>query len=89
MKYEDEVSKWLTDHSDLHLVSGLAAECGEVCSLFQKTLYKQLDNVDGNHLIEELGDVLFYVSMLARKAGYSLEEVQQINIEKLRRRHGN
>jgi NTP pyrophosphatase (non-canonical NTP hydrolase) len=44
--------------------------------------------IDLHALIEELGDTLWYVSQLAADYGLSLEAIAQINIEKLRKRHG-
>lgn len=43
-------------------------------------------NSDLNLLIKELGDVLWYVSAAAHELGISMEEVAQMNIEKLRDR---
>jgi NTP pyrophosphatase (non-canonical NTP hydrolase) len=34
-------------------------------------------------LVEELGDVLFYVAVLALQLGYTLDQVSEMNYEKL------
>nr|DAR89672.1 MAG TPA: NTP-PPase-like protein [Caudoviricetes sp.] len=34
-------------------------------------------------LVSELGDVLWFVAMLAQRLGYSLENVMRLNLDKL------
>lgn len=86
MKYEEEVDKLLKNNEDIHLVAGLAAEVGEVCAIFQKASYKS-QALNMEDLKEELGDVFFYTTALASKYGYSIEELLEYNIRKLKRRH--
>ena len=68
---------------------GLNGEAGEVADKVKKVLR---DN-DGNftdekkaEIAKELGDVLWYVSTCARDIGYTLEQIANMNIEKLRSR---
>ncbi len=85
--YEREVAALLKNNDDLHLVAGLAAECGEVCALFQKASYKNT-TIDLEELTLELGDILFYVSAISSKyLGSRLESLQKRNIEKLKKRY--
>ena len=37
-------------------------------------------------IVKEIGDVLWYCATLSRDLGYELEEVAQMNVEKLRSR---
>ena len=43
----------------------------------------ELDETDVQNLIKELGDVLWYLSALAGELDSSLDEVAQVNLEKL------
>jgi NTP pyrophosphatase (non-canonical NTP hydrolase) len=88
MNYELEVEGLLKNKEDIHLVAGLAAEVGEVCSIFQKASYKS-QPLDIEQLREELGDVYFYTTALANKYGFSMSGLLESNIKKLHRRHGN
>lgn len=74
---------------------GLAGESGEVAEKVKKLIRDDempLDenfnatNIDADKRIEiakELGDVLFYVAMLADDIDYQLSEIAQMNIDKL------
>jgi NTP pyrophosphatase (non-canonical NTP hydrolase) len=65
---------------------GLAGECGEVVDLYKKHRY-QGHELDYSKMVEELGDVLWYVAEIASGLGISLGEIANRNIEKLRRRY--
>lgn len=67
---------------------GLAGESGEVCELLKKRHYHKKDIPD-SEIRDELGDVLWYLSLLAAQHGFDLEAVAQRNIEKLRERYPN
>lgn len=66
----------------------LNGEAGEVAELVFKALRdgKPAGYMEPDRLLElkkELGDVLWYVSQLAKLAGFGLEEVMEDNIKKL------
>lgn len=65
----------------------LAEEAGEVCGKIAKFIRKSKQGVDAELLRKdigkELGDVLFQVSETARQFGYTLEEIAQMNVDKL------
>ena len=65
---------------------GLAGEAGEVVDYLKKVLFHG-HTMDGAKLAKELGDVLFYTAILATLGGYSLAEVMQMNIDKLKARY--
>lgn len=65
---------------------GLFGEGGECADTLKKNLFQEHE-FDKEHMIEELGDVLWYCAELAAGLGVGLEEVARRNIEKLRRRY--
>lgn len=65
---------------------GLAGECGEACDIVKKALF-QGHALDRAGLIEEAGDVLWYLAELAAGLGVSLEDIAVQNVMKLRRRY--
>ena len=65
---------------------GLNGEAGEAIDIFKKYLY-QGHPLDRDHLARELGDVAWYLALSAHALGYSLEDVFEMNIEKLEKRY--
>ena len=73
----------------LNGVLGLAGESGECCDIVKKNRF-QGHELNKEHLIEELGDVMWYIEETASGLGVTLEEVAQYNLDKLHKRyHGN
>jgi len=66
-------------------VMGLCGESGEVIDLVKKHL-AQGHELDREQMARELGDVAWYLAETAHAIGYSLEEVCEMNIEKLKKR---
>lgn len=67
----------------------LAGEAGEVAEKLGKLYRDRGGERDGEvdqSLALELGDVLWYVAMLARELGYELEDIAYLNISKLESR---
>lgn len=65
---------------------GLAGEVGEVCDMVKKHRFQGHD-LDENHLIEELGDVAWYLALACSSIDISLEEVLKTNVDKLMKRY--
>lgn len=65
---------------------GMCGEAGECMDILKKVNF-QGHTFDPNRLIDELGDVLWYVAQTATGLGISLNEVAQSNIDKLRKRY--
>jgi NTP pyrophosphatase (non-canonical NTP hydrolase) len=66
---------------------GLAGETGEVCEKVKKWIRdadrKPMTQEQLDLLKKELGDVLWYLAVLAKDLGLSLDEIAQDNIRKL------
>ena len=66
---------------------GLAGEAGEVAEHVKKYLNKSKE-LRPDDLKKELGDVLWYIAAICEKLGFSIHDVAELNIAKLRKRHG-
>ena len=67
---------------------GLTGEAGEVADIIKKH-FAGAKELDLNHLKEELGDVLWYIAEACDCFGFTLEDVANNNLEKLKKRHPN
>ena len=67
---------------------GLAGEGGEVADAIKKVLY-QGHHLDSMHLVEELGDVLWYLTLACNAVECTLEDVMNANVAKLHKRYPN
>jgi NTP pyrophosphatase (non-canonical NTP hydrolase) len=67
---------------------GLAGESGEVADHIKKW-YDQGHELQVDKVIDELGDVCWYVALMATALGVSLSQVLERNIEKLQKRFPN
>ena len=80
-----------------YLSFGLVAEVGEVADKIAKAVRRGEISINNDEIIikrgsgeeltqnivHELGDVLWFVTMLAQRIGYSLEDVMKLNLDKL------
>ena len=67
---------------------GLTGESGEVADHIKKW-YDQGHELQTDKIIDELGDVCWYVALMATALGVSLSQVLERNIEKLQKRFPN
>lgn len=70
-------------------VLGLTGESGEVAEKFKKIFRDKAgvwDETDRAEILKELGDVLWYVAVLAETLGWDLETVASTNLDKLKNR---
>lgn len=69
-----------------HMAIGIATEAGEILDVAKKHLCYDKP-LDRENLIEELGDLEFYMEAMRAAIGVSREEVLRHNIEKLSKRY--
>lgn len=86
----DIIAARLSDKSNiriLHSAMGVSTEAGELLDAVKKHIYygKDLDKVN---LFEEVGDLFWYLAILADELGFSFEDAMKKNNEKLEARYG-
>lgn len=67
-------------------VMGLNGEAGECIDHVKKHLFQGHD-LNRAHMIEELGDVMWYVAITCHAIGASLDDVMERNVDKLKKRY--
>lgn len=72
----------------LHYVLGIGTEAGEIQDAAKKTVIYGQD-LDHVNLVEEVGDILWYLSRLLTLVGSSFDEAMKKNNEKLKVRYGD
>lgn len=65
---------------------GIAGEAGEVADLIKKIIGHN-HPVDKDRMIKELGDVMWYIAVLAEQLETDLGEIMDRNIDKLSKRY--
>lgn len=68
-----------------HALFGIASETGELLGLWQKAM--QGHDIDDEHVLKECGDILWMLAELLTAKGYTLDDVAQMNIDKLKARY--
>ena len=88
-EYQEYIKKFDKYPKELNLVMyalGLGGEAGEVQEKVKKLYRDKGGNIDHAFtwsMAKELGDVLWYVTMICNKLGLTLEEVMGLNRVKL------
>lgn len=70
----------------LHAHLGLSSEVGEIGDAIKKYLIYGRD-FDEVNIKEECGDLLWYIALILRYTGWTMEEAMQANINKLKIRY--
>ena len=84
--YQHETLRTGKEVGVIESVMGMCEEIGEVVGKINKATFRGHD-ADVGELIDELGDVLWYLSITAYNAGVPLESVAKLNLAKLKLRY--
>ena len=93
-EYQQAALRTWSDHDGDHnarltnAIFGIAGESGEVVDLMKKIAYHGRP-WDSAAIVNELGDLLYYVAVFAEECGLSLSDVAANNIAKLEKRYPN
>ncbi|EHN14123.1 nucleoside triphosphate pyrophosphohydrolase family protein [Clostridium sporogenes] len=90
-EYQEKALKIKGDYTDnidqlINGVMGITGESGEVIDIVKKYLY-QGHELNHNKLINELGDTLWYINLIADAINIILEDIAKYNMDKLEKRY--
>lgn len=70
----------------LHAAIGIAGEAGELLDAVRKHVFEG-QPLDRENVIEELGDLCFYLEAACQAIGVTREEIEELNTAKLSKRY--
>ena len=86
-EYEKQALKFaIYDQKVIYPALGLNGEAGEVAEKVKKILRDKngdITETDALEIAKELGDVLWYICAMARYINLSLQDIAELNIQKL------
>lgn len=94
-KMQEYDMKFSSEHSDNDCVDiggifnaclGLSGEVGEFNDMIKKWVFHEKE-LDMEHAKKEAGDILWYVVMLCESFGWNMDEIMQMNVDKLKARY--
>ena len=65
---------------------GLSGEVGELNDMIKKWIFHE-SGFDITHAKKELGDIMWYIACMAESFGWSMDEIMEMNIDKLKARY--
>lgn len=70
----------------LNACLGLSGEVGEFNDMIKKWIFHEKE-LDVEHAKKEAGDIMWYIAMLCESFGWNLDEIVQMNVDKLKARY--
>jgi len=70
----------------IHALIGLQSEVGELADAVKKRVFRG-DALDKTNILEECGDILWYLNLMVDSCGSTLDKVMHMNIAKLEARY--
>lgn len=88
---DDNTSKDWTDKDKsiggiLNGCLGLSGEVGEFNDIIKKWIFHEKP-LDEEHAKKELGDAFWYLAMICESFGWDMDEIMQMNVDKLKARY--
>lgn len=83
---QEKVEKLFKNLDQMIWSLGLTGEAGEFADMMKKA-HGHGHELDNELAAKELGDVLWYLSVLADSLGYTLSDIATMNVEKLKKRY--
>lgn len=65
---------------------GLSGEVGELTDMVKKFIFHGT-SMDEAHFKKEIGDILWYIALICHTCNYDLDDIMEMNIEKLKSRY--
>ncbi len=93
-KFQDMTDKLMVDkHHSIdpiieHSIDGISSEAGELADAAKRVKWYGTE-IDTTNILEECGDLLFYLDKLIRRCNSTFEGVMQMNMSKLAERYKN
>lgn len=90
-EFAEHVARLFVKPSDetgrmVHAAMGISGEAGELIDAIKKTwIYGK--PLDRENVLEESGDLLFYLQALLTECGFTIDEAMTANVGKLRKRY--
>ena len=84
--YREELLLNIDAGGILNACLGLSGEVGEFNDMIKKWIFHEKE-LDINHLEKECGDILWYIALMCNSFGWNLDEIMQMNIDKLKARY--
>lgn len=81
----DQISKRVADAN--HGVLGITGEVGELADVIKKAFVNNLE-IDRQKVIDECGDILWFVALTLRAVDSNTSEAMQANVSKIQARYG-
>ena len=70
----------------LNTCLGLSGEVGEFNDMIKKHIFHE-KTLDETHAKKELGDIMWYIAMMCESFGWDMNEIAEMNIDKLKARY--
>lgn len=84
---EDIVAQFTPERAHIvHMAMGMSGEAGELLDSVKKTVIYNKP-IDRENIIEELGDMYWYMTGMMDYLGVTIQDVVEANVDKLRKRY--